>query len=770
LNTHFRTLLAFVVFAAAIVPAVAFAAAPSNDNFAAAVEIPAAGGTVTGSNVDATAETGEPDHANSTFGALHSVWYQWTAPADGPTTVDTCGSGFNTRLGVYTGSAVNALTEVANNDNASPSSCGQPLFAALSFNATAGTTYRIAVDTMGGVPDDVSGPPQGNVQLALDGPDVPPPADDGKTVPGTPVVGKTIQLRVPDLNPSGTAFTNALSIVPILDALRKDGLTYTLDADPFPSKEAETSKQRTYLREKGFGGEIIRGTLYLENQDGSSSVALQEGALATIDTAEQRLEFVVDFFHPEEDKKWLAQEKADLERNARDRLEAERRERERQEAKSKCLPIAAGESTKQIEARFPKSNSPFTTFSDAIELFSKLGCDLVIDKYVRGKPSAPHSYVKDVMRTDAKLKTIYLSLAQPGSHDFVFTIRENPAEFVSQATKANIPIGTDGKLTVSKKQLNRVTVQVIERASGRLVAGIPVTFIGAKGDYVSQLTDGDGETTFTPKVTEDGEYRLSAEFGEMEGYRTVRAQDRNDAAFTSMAGRRITRSSKGIYGGANQAELDFAKSLPVVPTNLGTGRVGEVGSIPVIQQATVTTVQPGGDQFTGPHNTVALPDDSQVLVGAAPGLIAAAGGDSPQAARRLVRAGIPNPLDFLKAIVSPLTRAIDQGVANIRTALTVSQQALIAQTSRLIGQAGGNLISDKGLGVISTGGGNLIGQAGGNLISDKGLGVISVGGGNLIGQAGGNLISDKGLGVISTGGGNLVPVFGGRVISTGGGN
>src|SRR5215213_2722455 len=106
MNRSRRALLALVVTTSVIVPAAAFAAAPANDDFSAATAIPAAGGTVTSTNVDATAQTGEPDHATSGFGALHSVWFTWTAPADGSATVDTCGSGFNTRLGVYTGGAV----------------------------------------------------------------------------------------------------------------------------------------------------------------------------------------------------------------------------------------------------------------------------------------------------------------------------------------------------------------------------------------------------------------------------------------------------------------------------------------------------------------------------------------------------------------------------------------------------------------------------------------------------------------------------------------
>jgi hypothetical protein len=768
LNTFGRTLLALVVFVAAIVPAVALAAAPSNDNFAAAMEIPPAGGTATSTNVDATAETGEPDHANSGFGALHSVWFKWTAPDNGVTFLDTCGSGFNTRLGVYTGSSVDALTEKVAADDRSPSSCGQPLFASADFNAVAGTTYFIAVDTSGGVPNnDPGNPPQGEVKLTLDGPDVPPPADDGKTTPGTPVPGKTLSVRVPNLNPSGTAFTNALSIWAILDALKKDGLTYTIDADPFPSKEAETGKQMKYLREKGKPGDIIRGKLVLQNLDGSNPVDLAEGSLAQVDTARQRLKLEVDFFSPDEDKKWLAQEKADLKRNAR-------QNDNETEAKSKCGPIAGGETNSQIQARFPKANSPYTTYSDAIEILSGLGCDVLIDKYVRGKPSAPHSYVKDVVRTDAKTGTIYVSLAQPGSHDFVFTLREEPKDIGSQVTRANIPIGTDGNLTVSDKSLNRFTVQVIERASGRLVPGIPVTFEGAvnpKNDQpttLTQNTDANGETTFTAKLLREDAYRLSTAFGEMEGWVTVNAVDRGKSGFTSMAGRPMKRSTKGTYGSSDEA-LAFAQSLPVVPAILASGKVGSVQSVPVVRQAAVTSVTQSG-QFTGSYNTVELPNNSQVLIGATKGLIALGGGSSQQAGRIGRRAGIGNPLDFLKAIVAPLTDAIASGAANIRSALSALQQQQIAQTAQLIGQAGGNLISDKGLGVISTGGGNIIATDGANLISDKGLGVISVGGGNLIGQAGGNLIGQAGGNVISTGGGNFVAVHGGRVISTGGGN
>ena len=117
--------------------------APANDNFAAAQTISGCTGTTTGSNVNATHETGEPNHSPDNNGGNRSIWYKWTAPASGSATVTTAGSGFDTVLGVYTGSAVGSLSVVGKNDDVDP---GNVLTSSVSFNATAGTTYSIAVD------------------------------------------------------------------------------------------------------------------------------------------------------------------------------------------------------------------------------------------------------------------------------------------------------------------------------------------------------------------------------------------------------------------------------------------------------------------------------------------------------------------------------------------------------------------------------------------------------------------------------------------------
>jgi PASTA domain len=134
-----RTLgLMLVVVAALAAPAAALAAPPANDNFAAAEELSGRVVSVEGLNKDATKEVDEQDHAGEPGGA--SIWYRWTAPADGRAVVSTCGSDFDTVLAVYTGDSLDALTEEASNDD----TCG--LQSETSFDAFGGVAYRIAVD------------------------------------------------------------------------------------------------------------------------------------------------------------------------------------------------------------------------------------------------------------------------------------------------------------------------------------------------------------------------------------------------------------------------------------------------------------------------------------------------------------------------------------------------------------------------------------------------------------------------------------------------
>jgi hypothetical protein len=77
------------------------------------------------------------------------VWYRWTPSNSGSVTFNTDGSDFDTRLAVYTGSAIAALREVASNND---ENAGLFNFrtSRVAFNALAGTTYYIAVDDGGG--------------------------------------------------------------------------------------------------------------------------------------------------------------------------------------------------------------------------------------------------------------------------------------------------------------------------------------------------------------------------------------------------------------------------------------------------------------------------------------------------------------------------------------------------------------------------------------------------------------------------------------------
>jgi hypothetical protein len=124
--------------------------APPNDAFAAAQGLAGTQASVPGSTLAATAEPGEPDHFPSTSPTFprRSVWYSWTAPSAGETTVSMCNGPvpLDFVLGVYTGTGISALNRVASDDNSCPGQIGP---SRVTFQATAGTTYGIAVDNYG---------------------------------------------------------------------------------------------------------------------------------------------------------------------------------------------------------------------------------------------------------------------------------------------------------------------------------------------------------------------------------------------------------------------------------------------------------------------------------------------------------------------------------------------------------------------------------------------------------------------------------------------
>jgi hypothetical protein len=121
-------------------------AGPPNDAFVNAIVLTGSSQIVTGSNVNATKEPGEPDDGGNAGGS--SVWWTWTAPEDGLVTLDTAGSSFVTLLAVYSGNTVSSLRLIANDDGYG----GYRTYSGsyVTFTAGAGEVYRIVVDGYGG--------------------------------------------------------------------------------------------------------------------------------------------------------------------------------------------------------------------------------------------------------------------------------------------------------------------------------------------------------------------------------------------------------------------------------------------------------------------------------------------------------------------------------------------------------------------------------------------------------------------------------------------
>src|SRR4029077_15462048 len=101
--------------------------APPNDNFAANILMEGLTGSLTGTTVSATRQNGEPAGDNS-------VWYRWRPGAAVEAAMHL--NAGTSRMAVYTGNAVNALTEVAHSVSNPP---------ALTFTTQPNTFYRIRV-------------------------------------------------------------------------------------------------------------------------------------------------------------------------------------------------------------------------------------------------------------------------------------------------------------------------------------------------------------------------------------------------------------------------------------------------------------------------------------------------------------------------------------------------------------------------------------------------------------------------------------------------
>ena len=111
----------------------------ANDAFSGAVRLVDASGSTASSTIAASREVGEPNHGG--YNPSASIWYRYTSTSAGSLIVDTRTSSFDTLLGVYTGSAVNALTTLATNDDAPGGTWSR-----VTITVEPGVTYFIAID------------------------------------------------------------------------------------------------------------------------------------------------------------------------------------------------------------------------------------------------------------------------------------------------------------------------------------------------------------------------------------------------------------------------------------------------------------------------------------------------------------------------------------------------------------------------------------------------------------------------------------------------
>lgn len=135
--TRLRTPIIGLVAAAIAVlaPGLAHAEPPTNDDFDTATTITALPFTAQQDTTEATKAADDP--TSCYYWGSRSVWYRYTAPADGIVKADVTTTGTRPLTAVYTGER-GALTQV-------PGGCNYNTYTAPVFHVTAGTTYHVVV-------------------------------------------------------------------------------------------------------------------------------------------------------------------------------------------------------------------------------------------------------------------------------------------------------------------------------------------------------------------------------------------------------------------------------------------------------------------------------------------------------------------------------------------------------------------------------------------------------------------------------------------------
>jgi len=259
---------------------------PANDLISSAENVPVIGGSISRSNAGATHEVGEDGHAGNPGGG--SVWFRWFARADGPATIDTCGSSIDTLLAVRDFEGERAASD--DSDACGPGSTA----GSVTFAAKEDTFYNIAVDGKGGAEGDFE------LHVSFATPDTTPP-DTSAFVP--PAVNSSLLNFSAARDEPGSHFECAVdgaqftACSPSGDSEFAQGQvggltegTHTLairevdlagNADPTP-KEAQVTVDlvapQTTLIEGPQGLTRLRGPFgFTSNEPGGFECALDEG-------------------------------------------------------------------------------------------------------------------------------------------------------------------------------------------------------------------------------------------------------------------------------------------------------------------------------------------------------------------------------------------------------------------------------------------------------------------------------------------------------------
>ena len=128
---------------------------PQNDDFETAYRLGVINTQTDGTNLHATSQLGEP-LITSTNPPQRSVWWKWTAPANGILSLSASSLEMDTTLALFAGWTLDDLISMCENNNENPSTTNS----ALSFEVSQGIEYSILVSGNEGS--------QGAFSLALD--------------------------------------------------------------------------------------------------------------------------------------------------------------------------------------------------------------------------------------------------------------------------------------------------------------------------------------------------------------------------------------------------------------------------------------------------------------------------------------------------------------------------------------------------------------------------------------------------------------------------